>query len=158
MGNFSLPQNCKIVTLLAPAADAAGRTGDYISLKNAHKVWLVFNITNGHATATPLSVNKATAVAPTGAAGLAAVFPIWSNADIAATDTLVRQTDAASFSTAAAVKDVVVVFEIDPAILGSGFDCIAPVTGASNALNLTSCMAFIQERYQQATPPTAILD
>lgn len=157
---FSLPEHLKTVEALTPAADAAGRAGDYVSLKNVHKAWIVVHIDQGNAATIALTVHQATAVAGTGEKALANVVPIWANQDEAASDTLVRQTDAVSFTTSAAVKHKCVIFQVDPAHLdvAGGFDCLTVKTGASNAANITSARYYLETRYPQATPPAAITD
>jgi hypothetical protein len=156
--DFQLPEHCKIVEALEPATDAAGRTGDYVSLKNAIRAWLVLHITQGNAATIAISLSEATAVLPTAAQVCPGLVDIWSNLDCAATDTLVKRTAAANYTTDAGVKHKIVIFEIKPATLSSGFDCVAAVTGASNAANITEAQWVIQEAYPQATPPSAILD
>lgn len=158
---MSLPclvENFKIVEAIEPKTDAAGTTGDYVSLKNVHLAFIVLHITQGNAATIAISVNEATAVLPSGAVAIAATFPIWSNLDCAASDTLVRRTDAANYTTDAGVKHKQVIFQIDPRILSAGFDCIAVVTGASNAGNIVEAQYLLYERYQGATPPAAITD
>jgi hypothetical protein len=157
---MNLPENLKIVNALAPAADAGGRTGAYVSLKNALKAWVVFHTTQGNAATIALTIEQATAVAGTGSKVITKAVPIWVNLDTAASDTLVRATDAVNYTTDAGVKLKQVVFEIDPILLdvAGGFDCITIKTGASNAANITSAQYFIQTAYPQATPPTATAD
>ena len=93
----------------------------------------------------------------TGTTAITTVVPIWANEDCVTSDTLVAQTAAVGFTTSAAVKDKIVIFQVDPATLGA-FDCLTVKTGASNAANITSAMYVLAERYQQSTPPTAITD
>ena len=38
---FSLPESCKIVTLYGGATNGHASGTDFISCKNAHKVWIV---------------------------------------------------------------------------------------------------------------------
>ena len=104
LGNFALAENTKIVELLTPAADAGGRTSDYISLKNAHAVDIVFSCDQGAANTIALTFNVATAVAPTGAVAMTGLAEIWSNLDCAASDTLVRRTAAVGYTTDAGDK------------------------------------------------------
>lgn len=160
MAFVTLPEKYKTVAALNPATDAAGRTGAYVSLKNVNIAYIVVHITQGNAATIALSINQATAVAGTGAKAITTVVPIWSNLDVSASDTLVHRTDAVSYTTDAAVKNKIVVFQIDPAglDLANGFDCIAVVTGASNVANITQAVYLLDNRYQQATPPTAIAD
>lgn len=154
---FSLPQNCKIVTGLTPQA-GAGLTGDYVSLKNAHKCWIIVESSGGHATAATFGVNEAPDVAPASSQAIAALMPNWINNATATTDTLVKGADAATVTTDGLATPKMIVIEVDPAILTSGYDCIAVTEGASNADNITSVIYILWERYKQATPPSAILD
>ena len=152
------PEEIKIIQAIEPKADGAGTTGDYISLKNAHKVTVVVHITQGNAATIEVGDNEATSVAGGSAAAITKDLKISSNLDCAASDVLVKRTDAATYTTDAGVKHKQVVIEIDPALLSSGFDCIAITTGASNAANLVSAQYFIKTRYPQATPPSAVVD
>ena len=138
---FTLPEQSQQVTLLEPAADAAGRTSaSAVSLKNAHKAYVIFILNQANAATILLTVQQASAVAKTGAKAIPATR-IWANQDEAASSTLVRQTDAVNFTTSAAVKIKRVIFEVDPAYLdqANGFDCVLALTGASNAANITAC-------------------
>jgi len=161
MTKFTLPQQMKIVEAIAPAADAAGRSSDIVSLKNSGKAYILIHITQGNAATVALTPMQAQDVAGTGAKVLANAVPIWSNLDTATSDTLVRRTDAVNYTTDAAVKNKIVIFEIDPILLdtANGFDCIYFTTGASNAANITQAMFLLADlRYQMSTPPSAIID
>lgn len=158
---FTLPQELKLVEAMAPATDAAGRTSDWVSLKNYGMCFIVFSVTQGNAATIALTPLQATAVAGTGSKVLANVVPIWSNLDTSLTDTLVRQTDAVNYTTDAALKNKQVVFMIDATQLDvtNSFDCVAFSTGASNAANITSAVFLLGEpRFNNATPPSAIID
>lgn len=158
MEKITLPENFKIVRAIDPQTAAAGADGDYISLKNAHRVWVLVEITQGNAATIALTLEKATAVAGTGSVAITNAVPIWSNAATGTSDTLVRQTDAVSFTTSAALASKQVIFQVEPASLGEGFDCLCVKAGASNAANVISATYLLQTRYPQATPPTAITD
>lgn len=156
---FSLPQNCKIVQMLAPQTTNGALTSQVLNLANAIKAWIVveFNQAVGHAT-TP-TLNQATTLAA-GTNKAAPAVPIWANEDTAATDTLVKQADAASYAVANNIKKKQVVFEIDPARFDvNGGYSYAYLTEATSgqATNFVSATAYIQEAYQQATPPTAVV-
>lgn len=155
-----LPESCKMVQALAPAADAAGRTGAYVSLKNVKQACVVVNITQGNAATIQLDVKQASAIAGTGVKALANTVPIWANEDTSTNDTLARQTDAVNYTTGAAVKNKMVVFHIDPAVLdtNNGFDCITVVTGASNAGNITSAVYFLDMKFAGAVPNSVVVD
>jgi hypothetical protein len=157
----SFPEVYKIVEALEPATDAAGRTGDYVSMKNYAQCFVVFHVTQGNAATIAVTIEQATAVAGTSSKAITVAVPIWANQDCAASDTLVRQTDAVSFTTSAAVKHKQVIFQIDASTLdiANGFDCLTVITGASNAGNITSAQYYLcGARFQQATPPAAITD
>ncbi|KQS79833.1 hypothetical protein ASG25_21840 [Rhizobium sp. Leaf384] len=161
MTKFTFPQQMKLVEALPPAADAAGRSSDIVSLKNAGKAYVKVHLAQGNAATVALAIMQATDVAGTGAKPLANAVPIWANLDTSLTDTLIRRSDAVSYTTDAAVKNKQVIFEVDPAQLdlANGFDCIYLTTGASNAANITQAeFILVDLRYQQSTPPSAIIN
>lgn len=147
--SWSIPEGCIPVSGLAPQVGAAGAvTGDYISLKNAHKAWLVIHYTQGDATDITWHVNRATAVAPTGAVALANVVPIYSNLDCATSNTLVKRTSAINYASGAGQATKIIVFEIDPADLGSTYDVVAAASTTNiAATSAVSMMYYIQPRY-----------
>jgi len=157
--DICLPEVTKIVEAIEPQA-GAGITGDYVSLKNVHRAFVVVHITQAQANTVAITIEQATGVLPSNSKAITVAVPIWANEDCVASDTLVRQTDAVGFTTSAAVKHKVIVFQIDPSTLDlvNGFDCITVKTGASHGDNITEAMYYLCERYQQATPPSAILD
>jgi hypothetical protein len=158
---FTLAENMHLVEALAPAADAAGRSGAYVSLKNCAKLFMVVHITQGNAATIALTINQATAVAGTSAKVITNAVRIWANQDTSVSDTLAAQTAAVNFTTSAAVKNKMVVFEIDPAALdlANGFDCVNIATGASNAANITQAMYYQAGlNYGGAAAPSATQD
>ena len=159
-GATSLAVQMPSVQVMTPATDAAGRTSTFVSLKNAARATFVLDIAQGNAATILVSLLQATAVAGTSSkAGPTA--RIWVNADTSASDAMVAQTAAATFTTDAGVKNKRVFIEVDAIQLdiANGFDCVAVSTGASNVANITACSVFLSgERYQQATPPSAIVD
>jgi hypothetical protein len=156
---FSMPQDMKIVSGTTPVTTNGAKVGDYISLKNCHRVFVVFKLTQAVGHATICGINRATAVAPTGATAMTETVPIWLNEDTATSDTLVRQTDAATQAVAADVLNKMVVMQIDPEALAATFDCIAGTTDNSGqATNFVDITYYAVPRYAQATPPTMITD
>jgi len=157
---FSLPVNLKTVQMFSPKTTNASLSSQGISLKGCAKAWVIFEFTQavGHAT-TPTLI-QAQAIAGTGnKAGPTSA--IWANEDTAATDTLVKKTAAASYAVTNDIKNKQVVFEIDASTLdvANGFDCIYFTIGTSSqATNFVSATAYLQTSYQQATPPSQILD
>lgn len=156
----NIPIGLNLVAILEPKADAAGRTGSWVSLKGAKRAWLCFYTDQGNAATIAVSINQASAVAGTGSKVITNTLPIWANQDAATNSIWTKATDAVNFTTSAAVKKKLVVFELDPATLdiASGFDCVTLITGASNAANITSGFALIEPRLMQATVVDAMLD
>lgn len=137
--NFSLLADAPHSVLLAAAADAAGRTSRYASLKNALKAYVLVEVNQGNAATVALTVLQATNVSGAGSAVVNAM-PIALVDATGTTDAFVVQTPAANFTTDATLADKLVLFEILPeAVLNvaGGYDCIAIQTGASNAANVT---------------------
>jgi hypothetical protein len=155
-----LIERSKTIGLLKPAADAAGRTGRWVTIKDAHRTWLIAYMDQGNAATIALTPKQATAVAGTGIKNLVNNVPIWTILDLAASDAWVRQADGVTFTTDAGVKEKLVAFEIEAAALDvpGGFDCVTLVTGASNVANITSALAVLDSRYGQVTIPTAVTD
>ena len=156
---FTFPENCKHVVLQPPTTTNSAITSDYISTKNAIKVWIecVFKQAATHATV--LTIKEATAVAGTSADSITAAMPNWKNADISTSDTLVKGADAATVTLTAGTTDQHVIVEVDPSILSADHDCICAYTSASSeSTNFVSIVAHILERYPQGTPPSAIVD
>lgn len=157
MRQFSMVAELPPVSLLVPAADAAGRASSYRSLKNADKAYVVFHINQGNAATVLLSVLQGKDVSGTGSKAIAA-SPIWLNNDTSLSDAFVAQTPGATFTTDATLKDKIVIFEIEPEAaldVANGFRSIAGSTGASNAANITEAKVHIVNNYKQATPPSS---
>lgn len=155
----TLPQNYKIVVGAAPETTNGGKTADYVSVRNANWVWVIINVTQAVGHATAFTLNRATAVAGTGATTLASNVQAWLNEDVAASDTLVKQTDAKSVTVTNDVKNKQIVFGIDPSTLGDTYDVITVLSAdSSQATNFWSVTYLLDTKYKQATPPAAITD
>ena len=147
------------VSLLSPAADAAGRTGSFRTLKNAEKAWVVARINQGNAATVQVSLLQAKDISGTGAKAINAV-PIWLQNATATSDQNVAQSSANSFTTDATLADKIVMFEITPEValdVANGYRTLAVQTGASNAANVTEATMFVYGSYQQSVPPSTYL-
>jgi hypothetical protein len=159
---LTIPSDVVPFSLLAPAADAGGRTSAYKSLKGAVKAWIVVHIGQGAANTILLSPMQALAVAGTTPIPIRATR-IWRKSTAAATD-FTRVTDAVDYTTSADVDAKVVVFEIDPNLTltpesASGvYDCVALTTGASAAANITSALLLVQMRYKGTSVDNVLAD
>ena len=161
MANFEFPENCKIVEAIPGQVGAAAAiTGDWISLKNAHRAWAVISYNQNDANAITWRIDRATDVAGTGNVVSAQLHKIWSNLTPATSDLLVERTPAVNYASDAGVTDKMIIFEIDPADMGA-FDCIrvSSVTVIAVAQWL-SAIYIIQPRYQSAVinQPSIIID
>lgn len=154
MASFDFIYQSPPIGLLAPAADAAGRTGPYKSLRGvSSRITLVCRVNQGNAAQVTFSPLQAKDSSGTGSKAIPAV-PIFYNADTTASDTLVAQAAAASFQTGTALKDQFVVFRFEPGELdlANGFNHIAIQTSLSNAANITEAWMLAVSRFQQTVP------
>ena len=162
MSQPRIPQGVNIATLLAPAADAAGRTSSYHSLKGAVKAWILCHINQGAANTILLSPMQDLVVA--GSTPIACrASRIWTK--LAATEAQwTAQTEATTYTTDAGVAVKLVLFEIDPnksltPESASGvYDCVAISTGASAAANITSAVLIVQPRFKGAETESVLTD
>lgn len=157
---FSLPEHCKILRLLDTAAGNAV-TSDVVCMKNYLKAWFIVSHKGTNDTDLVLGLTEATDVAAGTSAAVTATFPIWYDTDHGtSSDTLVRATDAASYTIdpAATSQNALVVFEWDPVKHTSGYDCIKVTSTGGNASNSVSVYAILLARFAEDTPPSAIID
>ena len=160
MGNFSLPVNCKIVSGTAGCVTTnGGITGDNISLRDAIKVWIVALFTQAASHATTIQpVVGATDAGCTTSITFSAAW--WKNADISTSDTLTAQTAGTSMACTAGTTNQLLVIEIDPADVAAQsatYDWLGfTIASSSQANNYAGIVYYVQDRYQQATPPAAI--
>jgi hypothetical protein len=130
-----------------------------VSLKNVNMAWILVEALQAATHATVLNPQRATAVAPTGNVAIAHSAEWWKNANVATTDTLVKQTAATTMSLTAGVTNQQVLIQVDPAQLGDTYDCMGLViTTSGEATNFVTVTYFLEMRYAQATPPAAITD
>lgn len=157
---FNILEEAKLVQAIFPQAGAA-ITGAYVSLKNYAKAYVIVHINQAAANTVAISIEQAQAIAGTNSKVITKAVPIWADLDEAASDALARAADAVNYTTDAGTKYKVVVFEVDPTLfdIAGGFDCLTVKTGASAAGNITSALyLLVGARYQQALPPTAVVD
>jgi hypothetical protein len=157
---FSLPENCKIVKLYGGATNGISSGTDFISCKNALKVWFVGYTWGTNAATFPITLLEATDVAAGTQAAVTATFPIWKVIATTSTDALTRITDAYTLTIDPDGTDSTMLWamEWDPAKHTAGYDCVAAKGTTGNASDYCVILAIIQERYQQALAPSAIVD
>ena len=162
---LSLPEQFKIVQVaVSQVADTV--TYDVVCCKNAHKVWFVIMQLYGGNTDITFSLTELTAVGGTTAA-VTAAFPVWYDVDVAAATTGAAATthiDALTLITSGAShimdtgagKSQMCIIEWDPSKHTAGYDCIQITDASGSGSNYITALAIIQERYPQASPPSAV--
>ena len=93
------------VVMLAPQADAAGRTSSYASFRNAGKAWITALVNQGNAATVTLTLLQATSAAGAGAKVISNPVPIWLDDATTSSDALVAQSPATAFTTDANLSD-----------------------------------------------------
>ncbi len=159
---INFPEKFKIVKLYHGAANAV--SCDYISCKTSADMvhFLIYHQDEGNDTDLTVSLTEATDVAAGTNAAVTETFPIWADVDCGtASDTLVRQADAASYVINTGVtpgNDHLVVLQWDPAKHTEGYDCITVTGSGGNASNTCSIFAVFESKYGGGTLPSAIID
>ena len=139
-----------IVQAIAPATNASQLTGDYISLKNVVKCTVVvFGIWTTTDTSA-ITIEQATAVAPSGSTAIVNTIPIHVNLDCDVSNALAAATAAVSYTTNADAETKIIVFEITPDLLDAGYDCITVKVGGSSGSNIVSALYILDLRYSAA--------
>lgn len=142
-------------------ADAIDDTSDWITLENASGC--LITIMHFYAADLDFVLHVHEGSTGTGTTAITAVFPIWVNFNTASTDaainTMVRQTDAASFTldTGTYATNNIIQFYIDASILADGNSWIQLGTSGGHASNY-ACATYQLDgfRYEQVTPPNAL--
>ena len=159
------PENLQIVEAHEPeSSDAILDTSDAIKLNNANGCLIImhedFN-TDANAITWVVNEGATAALAAAGGTVIALTFPIWVNITCQTNDILARQPDAANYTVpagAVAGDNILIVFYIPASILLTGNDWIHIEASAGNGANYASVLYILDGmRYQQETPPTAIV-
>lgn len=158
--NLNLPIDIVPVQASKPATTNGGITGQYVQLKNALRAWLLVELNQAVGFAEVISLKQASAIAGTGVkAGPTSI--VWANEDTAASDAWVRQAAGAAYTTAADVKNKLVLIEVDPAAFdaANGFTVAGwTASDSSQATNFASAQWLIQPRYPQAANISVVVD
>ena len=136
-----------------------GKTCDYVSLKNVNMAWIVAHFDQAVAHATVIQPQRATAVGPAGAVSIAHSAPNWENNATSTLDAFTKNADATAVTLSADATEHMVVIQIDPAQLGATYDVLGcTISDSSQATNFVSVIYYLETRYPQAVPPSAITD
>jgi len=162
VSNGALPETYKIVTATPIiTTNGAAVVFDNVSLKNCQMAYIVIELLaavgHAHIINPLLGANVTTcATVPT--------FNMrwWMNSAILVTDTLVEQTAGTTMTTDAAATNKLVVIQVNPddmANQGATLDCLGcSITASTHAEDFVSATYILEQRFAQATPPSAILD
>lgn len=155
------PETYPIIQCLAPAAASVTEASvQPIYLGNAAGVLFIIQHagTNDNDMTFTVHEGATEAEALAGTYAISATFPIWVNAATATNDTLVRQTDAASYVLDSdAGGTYLVCIYISARILTNGRDWVSLGFDAGHASNFVSAISIIDgARFKQTTPPTAV--
>jgi len=155
---FTFPEDCHITNLYTGAANAVAC--DIISLKNAHKCWIMFHHTGSSDTDLVLTLNEATDVAGGTSAAITVACPIWVDGDAgSSSDTLVRGTDTYAYTINTGDNPIQLgVWEIDPTIFSDGYDCLKITDSGGNASNVVSIFAITDPRQKADQTASNIID
>ena len=154
---IQFPQEIKVVTLHNPNAGPTGN-GNAVNVGNAHAIYAVVNCDQAAAVGLQIIPERNDGVA--GWIPFANNVKIWTNANTATNDVLVRQNDAVNFTTAAAAATTQTVIQINPDNIG--LHTTAPLRPCTqirirlvqgDGADVASVVAFLVPRYQQATIP-----
>jgi hypothetical protein len=129
---------------------------DWIKLTNTNGCLITILYYDGGATSPVFTVHEGATGA--GTTALAVAWPIWINLDVATSDTMVRQTDAITYTLtcSASALSMIIQFYIPASILTDGYEWIQLGATAGNAASYVAAMYQLDgARYQQTTPPTA---
>lgn len=154
-----LTEEYKVIQAFEPKTTNTALTSVYVSFKNSQSAAVLVDLTQAAANATTVSLYQSQDVSGTGAKALTLNVPIWANEDVSVSDALVRQVDGVSYTVAATAKNKQVLFHVDPAKLdiNNGFTCLNVRTSASGQVtNFASCDFFLDTKYDQALPPSAL--
>lgn len=153
---FNFAENYKIVKCYQGAANAVAC--DVINMEQfLHGAFVVIH--SGAAdTDLTLSLYEATTVAAGTNAAITTAVPLYADTDMGtSSDTLVAQTSDYDYTIdTGTAPNQMVVFEVDPSILSSGYPCVYLADSGGNASNTCTILFLGVPRYSGGTLPTAI--
>ena len=150
----------RICQAIKPQA-AAALSGDWVSLRNYKRCMIIVHIGQNNVATTAITVDKAkTAAGGSESAGIT-MNNWWSLADFTQdtdADLYTKGTAAASITSSAAGADAsIYVIDVAAQELGTDYDFLQVVLGASNAANYVQATYILYNAaYPQALLPTAV--
>jgi hypothetical protein len=148
-----IPEKIKIVAGSGAVTTNGGVTGDFISMANVLRAYVVVVLTQAVAHQTGIDIVQSTVVAGSDAKAFTKTLPIWANEDVSTSSTLTAQTAAVTYNVANTAKTKQIVFMIDSEKLdvANGFDCIGvTIDNSSQATNFCAITYILEMRYPEA--------
>lgn len=142
---FNLVENALIQMGHEPvAADALIDTSAWFDLSKCKGVFIVVSHYRGGDTDLVLTVHEGTAASGTTAITTGAEFPIWVATSALVDPTLVRQTDALTYTidTGVYTGSQLVIFYIDASILSAGYRYVQLGASGGHASSIVSVMYY----------------
>lgn len=155
---FNLPEGAKIVGCYNGLAN--GVACDVVSMKTLQKGWFVVYHVGANDTDLVLTVKEATDVAAGTNQTITKDCRAWLDADQGATSDVVAETTAGTAFTIDPLTQngVLLIIEIDPALLSEGYDCVFLGDAGGHAGNYCSILFVGVPKYAGASLPAVITD
>lgn len=147
--NLKIPFSQSVITGAAPVTTNTAITADFLNMALAIRVYVVVLLTQAVADATVITLRQAKDNTGTGLKDLANTVPVHVNEDVAASDALVKETDAISHTVDADIKKKLVVFQVEGEDMdvGNDFTHLTALIGASGqATNIASVMYVVEAK------------
>lgn len=147
-----IPEKIKVVTGIGCLTTNGGVTGDYISMANVLRAYIVVTLKQTVAAATGIDPVQCKDISGTDVKAFTKTLPIWSNEDVSTDSTLTAQTAAVTYNVANTAKTKKVIFMVDSEKLdiANGFDCIGvTIDNSSQATNFCNVEYVLEMRYPE---------
>lgn len=134
------------------AANALIDTSAWCDLSKAHGVYMIVQHYRGGDTSLVLTVHEGTAASGTTALTTGAEFPIWVATSSLTDPTLVRQTDAVTYTidTATYTGSQIVIFYVPSRVLSAGYRYVQLGASGGHASSIVSVLYLLSGmRFQQ---------
>jgi hypothetical protein len=155
-----MPEMLKPIMALQPRTTTGAVTAtlaNYISVKNAVKVYLLMSFNQAASHATVITLERATGVgkmgtAPTGNVAITApMMRWWSDVDCATLETMAARTPAVAVTLTAGATPQIHLVEFVLDALGSGYDVVGfTIASSGEATNFISATWLVQMKYGMA--------
>ena len=159
-----LVEKTKIVSGGNGLANSGGVAGDRVSMKGYHHLTVIVDMapaSGSDTAAITLKQSKTVDDSPSTEKALAFTYA-WKNADVSASDALVKTTYSSSITTSNAAKHEMYVLEIEAAMLDTNndFDCVRVDVTDPGSVSTPTCVTYIlsEPRYASQLPPSAIIN